>query len=75
MTSRAIYRITVKGELAENWDDWFNGMIISFEYDSQWYPRTILRFEAKDQSELLGILNWLNSLSLPLLEVNLEIVM
>ena len=69
MASPAIYQITAKGKLAEGWADWFNGSILRIEYSSKGTPRTILTCHVKDQSHLLGILNRLNSLNLPLLEV------
>ena len=69
MASPATYQITTKGKLAEGWADWFNGSIIQIEYNMKGNPHTILTCHVKDQSHLLGILNRLNSLNLPLLEV------
>ena len=69
MASRAIYQITVKGKLAEGWSEWFNGSTISLEHGLEGKLHTILTCHVKDQAELLGILNRLNSLNLPLLEI------
>lgn len=69
MASPATYQITAKGKLAEGWADWFNGSILQIEYSTKGNPHTILTCHVKDQSHLLGILNRLNSLNLPLLEV------
>jgi hypothetical protein len=69
MASSATYQITTKGKLAEGWADWFNGAIIRIEYSTMGNPHTVLTCHIKDQSHLLGILNRLNSLNLPLLEV------
>ena len=65
----ATYRITIKGLLSEHWADWFNGTLINFVNDSTGKPYTILTCQVRDQSELHGILNRLNNLNLPLLEV------
>ncbi len=69
MASPATYQITAKGKLAEGWADWFNGSIIRLEHSSGSNPHTIMTCNVKDQAHLLGILNRLNSLNLPLLQV------
>ena len=71
MASRATYRITAKGKLDEHWVYWFNGTLINFEHNIAGNPHTILTCQVRDQAELLGILNRLNSLNLPLLQVEL----
>ena len=71
MASRATYRIAAKGKLDEHWVDWFNGTLINFEHNFAGNPHTILTCQVRDQAELLGILNRLNSLNLPLLQVEL----
>jgi hypothetical protein len=71
MASPAKYRIATKGKLAEGWVEWFNGSVIQIEYPSKGTPHTILTCHVKDQAQLLGILNRLNSLNLPLLKVDL----
>ena len=63
------YEITVKGALAENWADWFNGMLINFEDDLHNSPHTVLTCKIRDQAELNGILNWLHNMNLTLLKV------
>jgi hypothetical protein len=65
------YQIRVRGVLSKNWADWFNGMLISFEHNLAGTKQTILTCQIRDQAELFGILNWLNSLNLPLLQVTL----
>ncbi len=65
----ATYQITIKGLLSEHWADWFSNTLISFTYDPTGKPHTILTCQVRDQSELHGILNRLNNLNLPLLEV------
>ena len=69
MASPATYQITAKGKLDQHWTEWFNGSLIQIERNMAGYPHTIMTCEVKDQAHLLGILNRLNSLNLPLLEV------
>lgn len=68
-SSQALYEITVAGKLTENWADWFNGAAISLEYGQDGQAYTILTCQIRDQAELFGILNRLNSLNLTLLRV------
>jgi hypothetical protein len=68
-TLPATYQITIKGLLSEHWADWFNGTLISTMNDPTGKPHTILICQVRDQAELHGILNRLNNLNLPLLEV------
>jgi hypothetical protein len=69
MASPATYQITAKGKLTEHWAEWFNGAIMQIERSLEGSPHTILTCRVKDQAHLLGILNRLNSLNLPLLQV------
>lgn len=63
------YRIIVQGTLSQDWSDYFSG----FTYTS--YPKakpvgvTILSGVSVDQPMLLGTLNHLHALGLPLLKV------
>jgi hypothetical protein len=69
MTTQAIYQITVKGKLTDNWSDWFNGTVIDTELGQEGCSHTTLTCRVRDQAELLGILNRLNSFNLPLVRV------
>lgn len=69
MDKQANYQITVRGILTKQWSDWFNGSVITLERSLQGSPYTILTCKVRDQAELFGILNKLNSLNLPLLNV------
>lgn len=71
MTSPATYQIVVSGRLDKGWEDWFNGTNSKLEEDPVGKPHTTLTCKVRDQAELLGVLNRLNSLNLPLLQVNL----
>jgi hypothetical protein len=71
IASQVVYQITVKGKLDECWSDWFNGTTLSVAYGLAGNPCTVVTCKVRDQAELLGILNRLNSLNLPLLKVDL----
>ena len=69
MASPATYQITAKGKLDQHWTEWFNGSLIRIEHNIEGNPHTIMTCQVKDQAHLFGILNRLNSLNLPLLQV------
>lgn len=69
MTSPATYQIIVRGKLDTYWADWFNGTNILHGHGLEGQPHTRLTCQVRDQAELLGILNQLNSLNLPLIQV------
>lgn len=60
-------RIVVKGDLDQNWSNYFEGMKISYEAGS-----TILSGNLKDDSHLHGILEIIRDLNLTLISVNPE---
>ena len=68
----ATYCIQVQGILDENWSDRLGGMAIATVSNSKESPVTILSGYILDQAELLGILNTLYNLRLPLLAVECE---
>lgn len=57
--------IKVKDHLNNEWQEWFEGMEISYEGDD-----TILSGTIKDESKLHGILNLIRDLNLKLISVN-----
>jgi hypothetical protein len=63
------YRITVKGQLHDQWSDWFGGMMITVERQPDNSTRTTLEGVVKDQAALRGILNRLMDLNLNLVSV------
>ena len=69
MTSAAIYQIVLLGRLDHGWEDWFESTQLQLEKHHSGKPLTTLNCRIRDQSELLGILNRLNSLNFPLLSV------
>jgi hypothetical protein len=69
LSSPATYQIIVRGKLDQHWAEWFNGTLINLEHSCSDSPHTILTCRVRDQAELYGILNRLNSLNLVLLQV------
>ena len=57
--------IKVKGILDSKWQDWFEGMVISYDGDN-----TILMGTVSDESRLHGVLNRIRDLNLKLISVN-----
>ena len=69
MHDPAVYRIRVDGKLGESWLDYFGARSISFQVDEAGLCLTTLITEPVDQSALIGIINHLNGLRLPLVSV------
>ena len=61
------YQIRIKGELGQEWVDWFGGAAISREGNGV----MILTCTVEDQAALHGLLRKLRDLALPLLSINL----
>jgi len=58
-------KIKIQGHLDKKWEDWFDGMEISYEGDN-----TILTGIMKDEAHLRGALNRIMDLNLKLISVN-----
>jgi hypothetical protein len=65
----ARYRICVRGILDAGWADIFAGLAISGDSTAGHGPVTILTGQVLDQAMLVGVINGLYSLGLPLLSV------
>ena len=65
----AVYRIRVKGHIADQLSDQLGGMIITRAFSEEKHPMTILVGQVKDQAALSGVLNELYELHLPILTV------
>ena len=65
------YRVCVKGYLDESWSERFNDMRISNQLSGKISPLAVLVGPAMDQSELVGVLNSLYEMHLPLVSVEL----
>jgi hypothetical protein len=63
------YEIQVEGRLGERWAGWFDDLEVSVERESE---TTTLRGLVVDQAALLGLLQRLYMLGLPLLLVRRE---
>lgn len=67
----ATYRIRVQGRLDASWSERLGGLQIATRRRKDQPPVTTLVGEVRDQAELIGILNSLYDLHLPLLSVQL----
>ena len=65
----SVYRVCVNGTLPGSWVDRLGGLQIVQEGGSGSSNQTLLMGAVRDQAELLGILNTLHELRLPLLHV------
>jgi len=65
------YRITVQGWLDGSWSDRLSGMRIEVIIPENQIPTAILDGRLKDQANLLGVLNSLYELRLPILSVEI----
>lgn len=62
-----VYQIRLKGRLAREWAEWFEGLTITPEEDGS----TLLTGTVVDQAALYGLLKKARNLGLPLLSVNI----
>jgi hypothetical protein len=69
MYDTAVFRIRIQGELSESWSDYFGVQSMAVERDEDGFPVTALTTEPLDQAALLGMIDHLNSLGLPLRSV------
>ena len=65
----AVFCIRVQGDLGESWCEYFATRSISVEVDEAGLSSTTLISEPADQAALLGMINYLNGLGLPLVSV------
>ena len=63
---RREYEITVKGQLATDWSDWFDGLQMTTSAGGD----TVLSGTIVDQAALMGVLNKLNRLNVTLLSLS-----
>lgn len=61
-----LIEIRVRGQLGDQWSDWFENMVLTPMENGE----MILSGPIRDQAALIGILNKLNRLNLTLLSVN-----
>ena len=63
---QTIYQFKLKGQLSQQWLNWFEGLIVTLEEDGN----TLLSGTVVDQSALHGILKKIRDLGMPLLSMN-----
>ncbi len=68
MTKGRTYEIQVQGRIGERWAHWFDDMSVTVAGEAQG-PITTLTGPVADQAALLGLLQKLYTLGLPLLRV------
>jgi hypothetical protein len=66
---KAIYEIQVQGELDRGWQQWFNGLDVTFTQSSGRVHTTTLSGPVTDQAALRGVLCKLWDLNLTLISV------
>ena len=66
MSGRCFMEIRVKGQLSNEWSDWFENLELRLLENGEMVLSGVL----PDQAALMGILNKLNRLNLTLLSVN-----
>ena len=69
MFDPAVYRIRVQGKLGESWLDYFGAESMSVRVDEAGRSSTTLISEPVDQAGLVGMINHLNGLGLPVVSV------
>ena len=69
-SDQAVYQIKVQGKLDDKWSDWFGGMTVTVQSESNDAPITTLTGAVADQSALRGILTKIWDLNLTLISVN-----
>jgi len=65
MKTATHYEICVEGHLPDHWSEWFEGLVIRTEPDGC----TTLAGPLADQSALMGVLNRITALNIPLVSV------
>ena len=65
----AVYRIRIRGRIPAHWSNRLEGMIVAVDTPGARPPVTTLEGELGDQASLVGVLNTLYELRLPVLSV------
>jgi hypothetical protein len=69
MYDPAVFAIRIQGEIGEDWAEYFGARTISTERGVTGFPLTVLTTEPVDQAGLIGMINHVNMLGLPLVSV------
>ena len=70
MRESAVFRICIQGELDESWFEYFRAQGVSVEKIDGGQAVTVITSEPMDQSALVGLINHLNDLGIPLISVD-----
>jgi len=70
-SSGAYYKLCVLGYIDDSWSDRLGGMAIELAFSADKKPITFLEGPVSDQAELIGIVNSLYQMHLPLISVTL----
>jgi hypothetical protein len=69
MFDAAVFGIRISGKLSESWSDYFGAQSMSVDEDEAGFCTTLLISEPVDQAALIGMINHLYGLGLPLVSV------
>ena len=69
MFDTAVYSIQINGKLGESWSEYFGAQSLSVEVDEAGLSSTTLISEPVDQAALVGMINHLNGLGLPVVSI------
>jgi hypothetical protein len=69
MYDPAVFAIRIQGEIGEDWAEYFGAQTVSTEWGAAGFPVTVLTTEPLDQAGLIGMINHVNMLGLPLVSV------
>ena len=69
MFDPAVYSIRIQGKLGESWSEYFGAQSLSVETNEAGLSTTTLISEPVDQAALVGMINHLNGLGLPVVSV------
>ena len=69
MYESSVFAIRIQGELDEDWSEYFGAQSMSVEVNEAGFPVTTIISEPVDQAALIGIINRLNDIALPLVSI------
>jgi len=68
--SKAKYKLCIQGYIDPSWSERLGGLLITTSFSDDGKPMTTLEGILSDQSELIGILNSIYEMHLPLISVS-----
>ncbi len=69
MYEPAVFSIRIEGELGNGWSEYFGAQSVSVDVDDAGFAATTLISEPMDQAALVGLINRLNGMALPVISV------